>query len=597
MKHSIRAAIGLALVAAPAAAQLSAPFDQLTYGDPVGLSADGAWIVTNQFSSGLWSGSGSWGVVQRGTGAFIDIGAMPPAGGWGPTSGGFSGYQLGNLVEVSTGGNRVLARLELADTGGPLMAETDVIARWDTLLGWQFTASLQAGCEDQWVRSMSSDGSVLALDAQDGTCTRLPSTWLPDARPDPTQVSLAVFDVSETECAQARCISGDGNFVGGVHSKLGCNTGLAPGDVQQMAAVWDRSTGLPVFPGEGLDGAVFALSHDGSVAVGRQWNATPKRDAVVWDMTTTPPTAQYLGLVSPSPSSFDQAEARTVSPDGDLATGAFGSLVNPYAPPGSAFYWKRHVNGSVATQRLTPMAQRISQAGDAFPQGPSATGGNGGDVLPTSVATEVRDTGGPNGNAMIYNVQTPGALFFGTFGWPYVIDVPLLEADTDHLDLTNGGPQVFSVDAGPSQAGQLYLLLGSATGDAPGWVVGPRNQVPIDTAFVQAYYDAVCATDPNCTPPGTIPTDYSQAGDMTLPLAFDSYFLSTATTLFGLWPVNSFGFLDASGRPPAAPLIGVPAGQFTSLAGATLYHAYVVLDVGDLSARAVSNAVPVDLVL
>ena len=67
-----------------------------------------------------------------------------------------------------------------------------------------------------------------------------------------------------------------------------------------------------------------------------------------------------------------------------------------------------------------------------------------------------------------------------------------------------------------------------------------------------------------------------------------------------MWPINSFGFLDGAGRSapfPFGPFVAVPAGEFTSLAGATLYHAYVVLDNVDLSARAVSNAVPVDLTL
>jgi hypothetical protein len=569
-----------ALTGGAAQAQNSQMIDQSTNGYARGLSSDGMLIVT------------STGYLNRSTGTFIDVSSIPPVGGWGPTLTGNSGWEFEGMVEVRADGGQALATVKLADGSGD-----NYTARWDAVNGWQFPASTVPGCDATHIRgnAMSDAGDVIAGIVVDPSCDWYAMSWSPDTQVDPVKLTTTVFDInlSPEECSMSECISGDGNWIGGRHSQAGC--GSSANGPQEQATVWDTATGTPTFLNAGVSGRVMAMNYDGSVAVGRDAGGG-KRDAVIWDMTQVPPTAQYLGLTSPDPASNDSADARTVSADGDLVTGSFGNIGNPWAAPGSAYYWKRHVNGNTATQRTIPMALRILEAGDAFPAGPVDLGDPLGATTSTRVATLVRDSAGANGGSIIYDVQLPGGLYVGAGGQPVVMDIPLLEADTDHLDLTNGSNQVFTIDAGPSQAFQYFVLLGSATGTTPGWPVGPSNQV--DISSVQDQFDNLCNFDPSCTPPATLPSDYSGAADMTLPLVPDSYFLATATTLLGVWPVNSVGVLGANGQPlTPAPFIGVPAGNFTSLAGATLYHAYAVLDAGDLSVRTVSNAVPCDLTL
>jgi hypothetical protein len=542
-----------------------------------GLSADGRLVV---YRDGYW---------DRVSGVRTDLSLAAPAGGWGAAG---SGRDLVRIVEVRSDGQAALAQVELANGSGD-----QYMAHWGELGGWSWPASTVPGCGPTHIEAigMSEDGQLLVGNIVDPACEWYAASWTPGAQPDPVKLTTIVFDPSESpvECSRTTSVSADGSLIGGFHSKFGCDVGPTPGDVEEMAAVWDAATGAPRFLEDGVDGRVLALSADGSVAVGRS-TVFIKHDAVIWDLTVSPAEAQLLGLVSADPFAGDGAEARTVSGDGDLVTGSWGDFADPWAPHGAAFYWKRHVNGDPATGRALSMAQRVAEAGDAFPRGASDMGGQSGPIAPTLVATEVRASAGANGGTLLYDVQLPGGIYSGMRGDAAVIDLPLLEGSASSIDLTVGGAQVFDIDAGPGQAHQLYLLLGSASGTTPGWTVGPANEV--DVSVLQDRFDLFCNFSPGCTAPGTLPADYSAAGDMVLPLAPDNYFLATATTLFGLWPFNSFGFLDANGRAGAA-FIALPAGDFTSFAGSTLHHAYVVLDNDDLTARAVSNAVPCNLVL
>ncbi|MEO0650304.1 MAG: metallophosphoesterase family protein [Planctomycetota bacterium] len=111
-----------------------------------------------------------------------------------------------------------------------------------------------------------------------------------------------------------------------------------------------------------------------------------------------------------------------------------------------------------------------------------------------------------------------------------------LAGSTTTLDVSSGGTQTLTLDATPSFAGQAYLLLGSATGTSPGTPVG----------------------------------------DLTLPLAFDSY---TNLTLGGPdFLPGAFGLLDGSGDATAA--VTLPGGSSSSLIGTTLFHAFVTIDLG-----------------
>ncbi len=125
---------------------------------------------------------------------------------------------------------------------------------------------------------------------------------------------------------------------------------------------------------------------------------------------------------------------------------------------------------------------------------------------------------------------------------------PPLAADSTRVSIAQGGTQSFALDAGSSNAGANYLLLGSLSGTVPG----------------------------------------VSAGSFTLPLNVDSYFLASVGGLNG-GPFHGFvGRLDAAGA--ASAQLVLPPNGLPSLAGLTLHHAFVLPDAGFAS-----NPVRLDL--
>ncbi|MFT7662949.1 MAG: hypothetical protein ACI87A_001170 [Planctomycetota bacterium] len=130
-----------------------------------------------------------------------------------------------------------------------------------------------------------------------------------------------------------------------------------------------------------------------------------------------------------------------------------------------------------------------------------------------------------------------------------------LHADIDQISLISGGTQAFTLDAGVANANSSYWMFGSFSGISPG------------IAF---------------------------PGGVVLPLNFDSYFNITLTKPMAGAFTNYLSSLSPSGT--AAASFNLPPGLDPSLAGVTLYHAYVaaaVFGVVDYT----SNAMPVLLVL
>ena len=131
----------------------------------------------------------------------------------------------------------------------------------------------------------------------------------------------------------------------------------------------------------------------------------------------------------------------------------------------------------------------------------------------------------------------------------------LLTLDACSASLAAGDVRTFALDAGPALAGQTHLVLGSATGTSPG--------TPVD--------------------------------GVVLPLILDAYSTVTLTNAnqppFG----NTLGFLDVSGQATAT--LTIPPGTSPTLAGLTLFHAYLALDPSaGFSASVASNPVPLELV-
>ncbi len=128
-----------------------------------------------------------------------------------------------------------------------------------------------------------------------------------------------------------------------------------------------------------------------------------------------------------------------------------------------------------------------------------------------------------------------------------------LFASVDTISLSAGGTVMFDLDAGASNAGQLYRLLGSMTGTTPG----------------------------------------TQFGNVTLPLnsVNDPWYQLTSTVFNPAILQGTVGQLDGAGRAQAA--IAVPPLPL-SLLGLTFHHAYLVSDPSMLALFA-SNAVPLTM--
>ena len=131
----------------------------------------------------------------------------------------------------------------------------------------------------------------------------------------------------------------------------------------------------------------------------------------------------------------------------------------------------------------------------------------------------------------------------------------LLNLENCTASLSSGATRSLLLAGGPSAAGQTYVVLGSATGTAPG--------VAVDSVV--------------------------------LPLVADAYSTVTLTNAnqppFG----NTLGVLDAAGQ--AVATLTVPPGTSPALAGLTLFHAYLALDpTFGFHATLASNAVPLELV-
>ncbi len=130
---------------------------------------------------------------------------------------------------------------------------------------------------------------------------------------------------------------------------------------------------------------------------------------------------------------------------------------------------------------------------------------------------------------------------------------PSLIADSSSISISQGGRQTFQLGACPENAGELYWLLGSATGTSPGVVWG----------------------------------------GLEIPLNLDPYLLHTVNHPNSPPLATSLGVLDPWGKASAS--FSLPPGSDLSLAGLVVNHAYLVLDATTHQLESVSAPVPVVL--
>ncbi|MEM7309300.1 MAG: choice-of-anchor B family protein [Planctomycetota bacterium] len=122
-------------------------------------------------------------------------------------------------------------------------------------------------------------------------------------------------------------------------------------------------------------------------------------------------------------------------------------------------------------------------------------------------------------------------------------------ADSGTLSSFLGGTVNFALDGGAALGGQLYLVVGSLSGDDPGFTVG-SVQVPLNQ---DVYFD------------------YSVANANSAPL------------------VNTFAFLDPAGQGSASFALSP---GFTNLIGLQAHHAWMGIDPVTLAVTFGSNAMP-----
>jgi hypothetical protein len=132
--------------------------------------------------------------------------------------------------------------------------------------------------------------------------------------------------------------------------------------------------------------------------------------------------------------------------------------------------------------------------------------------------------------------------------------LPAFHSTTTSISLYAGGTQSWDLDAGPAHAGQLYLVLGSLSGTAPGIPLG---------------------------------------GGLTLPLNHD-FWLDFTLSMPNAPPLfESLGVLDAAGTRHAFGL-DLPSGLPAALAGIIVHHAFVAID-GSGTPAFVSTPLPLYL--
>lgn len=165
----------------------------------------------------------------------------------------------------------------------------------------------------------------------------------------------------------------------------------------------------------------------------------------------------------------------------------------------------------------------------------------------------IGDVNGDGHSDMVVGIPGNQVPLGGCGKFRVVSGVPLsLSSDVHMLQLEQGGTQTLRTNAGAGQAGNLYLMLGSASGTGPG--------IPVD--------------------------------GLTLPLNLDSYLLHALTAPNTPPLSGSLGILSTSGV--TLTQFTIPPGLSSSFAGLTLHHASAVIGAGPVVSF-VTNAVPITL--
>jgi hypothetical protein len=162
---------------------------------------------------------------------------------------------------------------------------------------------------------------------------------------------------------------------------------------------------------------------------------------------------------------------------------------------------------------------------------------------------------GQDNDGELYIVDSSGGEIFKIVPTGPAAPAPSLSAVWQNLSISQGGTQYLELNAGVAQAGNLYFVLGSASGTTPGLTVDGQN----------------------------------------LPLNFDTYFSLSLSSPNATPFANTLGVLNPQGR--ASARVRVPAGVLApTTVGLTFHHAYASIDLLSGTVEFTSNAVPLTLV-
>ena len=333
--------------------------------------------------------------------------------------------------------------------------------------------------------------------------------------------------------ATALSVSGDTIFVGAYQSSDAAASAGAVHVYEKQAGVWGETAVLTASDAAAGDlfGVTVSVSGDTAVvgAIADDDAGDHSGSAYVFERQGGA-WVETAKLTASDAAAFDWFGRAVIEGDTIVVSAYLDDEAEPDS--GSFYLFERQGGGWVETAKLTSSQ---TSGGDQFGWSLALSG----DWLVLG-APSADAAGAGSGAAHVFSLS-------GVSGEP-------LSACPGQVSEYSGGSQAFALAAGASLAGHTYLLLGSASGTAPGIPLGAWT---LPLAAPDAYFDLVLQN------PGAAPLPDS-------PGALDGAGAATAD------------FVLAPGLAPGA-------------AGVTLHHAYAVFDAAG-TVQFTSNAAPLTLV-
>jgi uncharacterized membrane protein len=276
-----------------------------------------------------------------------------------PTTLGSDGLVQGQLDwRLKTSGDGSVLYGQAANASGlnglPLQGE--VVARWTTGTGWIAPLPLVPNASQctggthstiTYLGGMSADGRFAVGNSWVNGC--LSHAWFYDLNTNVTR-DLGNFDGVFNENSGAKCISADGNLIGGVdQNRVGPLTGFDRPAIWTWngAAYVEQLMPTPADPVNN-QGNVACMTRSASILAGHAVAARPFFNLVTWTSVGGVWTLHDLGAIPALPSwvpsnySIDDADATAISDDGAFIYGVM-----------HYHYFNSHVQGAfIWTQQL-----------------------------------------------------------------------------------------------------------------------------------------------------------------------------------------------------------------------------------------------------